>query len=296
MVSYFKDEKRWSYSEPRTVFDVEFNRVGRDTQLSEIWNDILTCNRGSPTKPLVLYFHGSPGLGKTYLLRKLFSKEGFPSEWTEVKEVKFLVLDFGLDGCRQASIYKEDFKEHPDLFALSRLYYVTFAVQSKVTWRQFLKNTVVPLIRAKLTDDLKKLMIKQLKVASGGEKERCVILVDEIMKVELLGVGFANRVRSAVCQWMRELCRVVLFSTLDATFITQECDSGRAVYGVTTLPLLSQTDSISFFNKYIKVDFIDGLERPVERATYIKQLALASGGHPRSIQVACEAWSSYRLI
>ena len=85
MVSYFKDEKSWSYSKPPTVFDAsgkfsEFDIVGRDTQLSEIWNDILYCNHGSPTRPVVLYFHGSPGLGKTYLLRKSFLKKVFRSK------------------------------------------------------------------------------------------------------------------------------------------------------------------------------------------------------------------------
>ena len=131
--------------------------------------------------------------------------------------MKFLVLDFGRDACDEALRYKDDFKDCPGLFALSRLYYVSFAVQTEVTWLDFLRGTVVPLIRAKNNaelDKLEDLMIKELRIASGGEKERCVILVDEIMKVELLGVDFANRVRSAVCQWMRQICNVVLFSGL----------------------------------------------------------------------------------
>ena len=72
MVSYLKDEKRWSYSEPPTVSDAfgkfkEFDGHGRDTQLSKIWKAILTCNTDSPTKPVVLYFHGSPGPGQNLL-------------------------------------------------------------------------------------------------------------------------------------------------------------------------------------------------------------------------------------
>ena len=85
------------------------------------------------------------------------------------------------------------------------------------------------------------------------------------MKVEELGVDFANDVRSAVCKWMGQICRVVLFSTLDATFITQEHDYGRGVHAVTTLPLLSMTDSILFLDKYIKVGIIDNKKRPVDR-------------------------------
>ena len=101
--------------------------------------------------------------------------------------MKFLVLDFGMDDCSQAFTFQDDFEEYPELYALSRLYYVTFAVQSELTWRRFLRDAVVPLIRAKNTAELEKLerlTIKQLKVASGGGKGKCAILVDEIMKVK----------------------------------------------------------------------------------------------------------------
>ena len=130
-------------------FLVAFNRVGRDTQTSRIWKTLLTCNDDSPTKPEVLYLHDSPGLGKTYLLRTLFLLEGVSSEVTRQAEaVKFLVLDFGMDGCNQALKFKDDFEEYPGLFALSRLYYVTFAVQSELTWLRFIPDAVVPLILA----------------------------------------------------------------------------------------------------------------------------------------------------
>ena len=51
---------------------------------------------------------------------------------------------------------------------------MTFAVQTEVTWLDFLRGTVVPLIRAKNNaelDKLEDLMIKELRIASGGEKE-----------------------------------------------------------------------------------------------------------------------------
>ena len=98
MIFYFKEGKCWSYSEPTTIAAAfgpfrDFPRVGRGTQLSEIWTEILSCNNGIENKCSALYFHGSPGLGKTYLLRKIFSKQDFPSKYAEeVEAVKFLVL------------------------------------------------------------------------------------------------------------------------------------------------------------------------------------------------------------
>ena len=248
MISYFKEGEYWSYSEPTTIDAAfgpyrEFPRVGRETQLHEIWKNVLTCNEVSVNRLTALYFHGSPGLGKTYLLRKIFSKQDFPSEDAErVEAVKFLVLDFNRNACSDADGFKEIFKNRPRLFALSRLYYVNFAVQSKLEWTEFLEMTVVPLIVAGLAIQLEKLMKQQLRSFKG--ESRCVILVDEIMKTEELGVDFAKRVRSEVCKWMdRGLCKVVLFSSLDAGFMVLEVtSSGRGVEAVTTLPLLNLTE------------------------------------------------------
>ena len=228
----------------------------------------------------------SPGLGKTYLLRKIFSKQDFPSEYAEaVKAVKFLVLEFNRDACIDAKDFKEYFRSRPKLFALSRLFFVNFSVQSRLTWTRFLRKTVVPLILADLDVELEELMEQQFKTFKG--ESRCVILVDEIMKTEELGVDFADGVRSNVCMWMeRGRCNAVLFSSLDAKFMRKErTASGRNVYAVTTLPLLNFTDSVSFLNDGIKAAFIDGGGNSInDRYTVIRQLALASGGHPRSIE------------
>ena len=113
------------------------------------------------------------------------------------------------------------------------------------------------------------------------------------MKTGILGVDFAEGVRSAVCTWMEgkegvneKLCDAVLFSTLDANFMSKETTaSGRSVHAVTTLPLLSLTESISFLGNGIEATFVDGQGMPItNRDTVVRQLALASGGHPRSME------------
>ena len=125
-------------------------------------------------------------------------------------------------------------------------------------------------------------MEQQLRSFKG--ERRCVVFVDETIKTEEHG---ANRVRSDVCKWMDQgLCNAVLFSCLDAKFMTQEITtSGRAVDAVTTPPLLNLIESILFFDGSIKAEFVDGEGNSVRnREAVVKQLALASGGHPRSIE------------
>ena len=107
----------------------------------------------------------------------------------------------------------------------------------------------MPLIVAGLTSELEELMEQQLRSFKG--ERRCVVFVVETIKTE---EHSANRVRSDVCKWMDQgLCNAVLFSCLDA--------------------------------KFIKAEFVDGEGNSVRnREAVVKQLALASGGHPRSIE------------
>ena len=147
----------------------------------------------------------------------------------------------------------------------------------------------MPLIDAGLIDELEELMEQQLRSFKGNS--RCVILVDEIMKTEVLGDDFSNDVRSEVCKWMdRGLCDVVSLSSLDGGFMIQEVTSTRrSVQAVTTLPLLNLTESMSFLNRNIKAAFVDGEGNSARnREIFVGQLALASGGHPRSIEFIIE--------
>lgn len=290
MIAYFNQEEHWSYSKATTVLAAfgsfkEFARADRESQMHDVWNKILSINTES--KCPAFYFHGSPGLGKTYLLRELFCKRDgdFASNHAQVvKDLKMFVLDFNRNACLEAVAYKDDFRGLWNLFALSRLYYVNFAVQSVVQWVHFLRDAVVPLIRAGFTSSLETLMIEQVKKVRGDS--RCVILVDEIMKVREFGIDFADRVRSIVCCWMDEkLCNTVLFSSLDVKFVIDErSTSHRPVITATTLPLFQLTASFDLLSAEIKAEFVDDEGNEVGRGTVVEQLALVSGGHPRSLE------------
>ena len=127
-------------------------------------------------------------------------------------------------------------------------------------------------------------MIKQMKKVTGDS--RCVVLVDEIMKVRELCIDFAEKVRSSVCCWMDEkLCDTVLFSSLDVKFIIDErSTSHRPVMSATTLPLFQLTASIEFLNKSVTAEFVNGEGNGVDREIVVEQLALVSGGCPRSLE------------
>ena len=304
MNDYFEDKKYWSYEKEVTLEDAfgpseVYPRVGRESQLKEIWTLIGFHRKRMASKSPALYFHGSPGLGKTFLLRKIFEKkEGLPDDYVDfVKTVKFFVLDFNRNACEEAKDYANDFKERKELFALSRLVYVNFAMQSQLTWKDFLREAVVPLIRNGFGSLLEKLMLKKLHKAKG--KGSCVILVDEIMKTEKLGVGFANITRSSACAWMEgeELCDTVLFSSLSDEFMTnEETDSGRSMIAVTTLPLLMIEESASLLSSNIRSTFYNAERNPVNRETVLGILAFVSGGHPRSIEYIIRTCNSLGRI
>ena len=69
---HFRLDEYWCYSEPTTLLDSfgsfrDFETVGREKQLIEVWEQIVKCNPVRKDRNEVLHFHGSPGLGKTHL-------------------------------------------------------------------------------------------------------------------------------------------------------------------------------------------------------------------------------------
>ena len=300
-IQKFFSEGNWTYDGNPTLRASfgkfrDLTRVGRVKELNDIWKHILHSNSSESGKSEVLYFHGSPGLGKTYLLREIFSKKvgDYPPEFeAEVKALKILVLDFNRSVCAEAKVFKDDLKEHANLFVLSRLFYVTFANQDTLAWESFLR-AVVELIRQGYSDTLTTLMKAHIKTIT--KDVRCVILVDELMKTFEVGDTFSEQVRSSICQWIDDgICNVILFSTLDASFITREVTvSGRVVSSVTALPLLEHSHSITLLETNIDITFVDDEGCAVDRDVVFKQLALMSGGHPRSLEYIIDECNRHR--
>ena len=181
MNHHFSLDEYWCYSEPTTLSDSfgsfrEFDRVGRESQLIEVWKRITKSNPTRKDRNEVLYFHGSPGLGKTHLLREIFSKKDgdYPLELKDkVTALRILVLDFNRSACIDACAFREYLHGHENLFALSRLYYVTFARQDNLSWEDFLAVAVVSLIRSGCYVSLKQLIVQ--KIRDITKEGRCAI-------------------------------------------------------------------------------------------------------------------------
>ena len=168
---------------------------------------------------------------------------------------------------------------------MSRLFWIKFAHQKNLTWGAFIEMVLIPMIRANLSTLLLAFMVRHLGNLKIGKK--CVILVDEILIMREIGLEFAEQVRSSICSWMGEIgvCDVVLFSTLDVKFITDERTySGRPVRMATTLPLLKVDESVALFHEQIKLEFVDDEGAHVNGKKLFEMFALVTGGHPRSIQ------------
>ena len=299
MKDHFDDKRYWTYPD-ELMLDATFGeytnlpRGGRVEQMHQLWISILKSNTGDKDKKGVLYFHGSPGIGKTYILRELYSRKvnDIPMDcMSQAEKVNFLVLEFNRGACTE--ICNEDTKllirKHPNLFAMSRLFWVNFADQDNLNWGTFIELVLIPMICANLSTLLLEFMMQYLKVLKIGKK--CVILIDEILKTREIGVQFAEQVRSSICSWMGKMgvCDVVLFSTLDVKFMTDERTySGRPVRLATTLPLLKVDESVALFRDQIKLEFANDEGTPVSQKEVLEMFALVTGGHPRSIQYIIE--------
>lgn len=127
-------------------------------------------------------------------------------------------------------------------------------------------------------------MMEQIKIITSNC--RSLILVDEIMKTIVIGPDFADHVRSRVCDWIDDdHCDVILFSSLDFEFLRNEVTaSGRRVKAVITLPLLEFSGSVTLLTTNVHINFVDDEGNVIESQVVFSQLALTSGGHPRSLE------------
>jgi hypothetical protein len=196
----------------------------RDTQINEILRSIRKLDGKSiKSKCGSLFFHASPGVGKTFLLSQLYSMNA--------RDIHFFVADFNRNSCDDAAPHSNVFLHDPELFILLRLYYVECVDQSKHTWIGFLNKilTYMSTIDSKeVFKDVIRKMLQERVVQSGCRLS--VILVDEILKTQIMcrgsvGVEFSNRCRSYLCRMAdtyTDICNLVVFSSLDVSFMMDE--------------------------------------------------------------------------
>ncbi len=68
-------------------------RVNRLQQMESLWKEICTANDATTSKTKVCYFHASPGMGKTFLLKCLIERHSIPDNYQSLAEnVHFLPI------------------------------------------------------------------------------------------------------------------------------------------------------------------------------------------------------------
>jgi hypothetical protein len=265
--------------------------LGREEQMVAILRTIESSMVHEERNP-VYFLHASPGVGKTRILTELYLKD-FPADKEHLKDkIFFIAADFNRDACadvRDLSLPYANAK----LFVLLRLYYIEFVDQNQTSWERFME------LNYKDTPEKHKIMTFILNQFQNRIKEsgceKIVILVDEILKTEILddsaSANFSNSCRHVLSRLADDHNSplrpdLVLFSTLSAPFMLEEQSAtGRGVYPICTLPLLSMEDSRTILSSGITCEFVNEAHRqPLNRDHCIDLLATICGGHGRSLE------------
>ena len=276
-------------------------RVGRETEIRNIWRKIEMSSTETPAtdthKSTCYYIHGSPGMGKSYILQQLLKKNAndtkdVPEEL--VANTMFVALDLNNDIVNRIEGRSRDLaKWDPSLIPLLRVFHNEFL--KDYSWPVLIGN-VISLSKSSpgAFGANSELMINTIrglltvKCALLGHKY-IVPLVDELGKTRKLAAKWPGKFRSAICSWSDKgsslyFVPLSLFSTLDRKLMLSErTESRRPVKAATTLPLFTLSESILYLEDQLRCSFyFDGF--PADRKQAVEFLAQVSGGHPRSLE------------
>ena len=273
-------------------------RVGREKEIKDIWaviNSPLNCENN---QSICYYIHGSPGMGKSYILQELMRKNINDTKHISqeiVDNTMFIALDFGSDTSNRIADFSRCLSSwDPSLLPLLRVLQQEFLCD--YGWRVLI-GTIIEIF--KMSPDAKQknteLIMNTIrglltaKCALLGHKY-IVLLVDELAKSAKLSAKSPGLFQSAICSWSdsgssRYFAHLTVFSALDRELILQEgALSGRPVVAATTLPLFSLADSVSYLEQLLSRSFYDSNGPLVDRTQAMEFLAHMSSGHPRSLE------------
>ncbi len=199
-------------------------RQGLSSQISEIWKLIKNCFMDSASNRIpCYYFHASPGIGKTFLLKEISKKNikdipSFPDCPNIANKVEFIAISFN-----SITPYNETYESnsnHSDL-VWSRIIFSQF-IDKETSWNRFIVIYNIMKDQMVLNEDvLYKMLIKKYKT-----REMFVFLVDELTKI--LVDSLRNSVRSYLCEMQDRntpIKALAIFSTLDPNSINDKYKS-----------------------------------------------------------------------
>ena len=283
-------------------------RVGRDGEIKRIWTTLYHYDNEG--KASCYYIHGSPGMGKSFILRELMRKNEkdtnhLPKELVE--GTMFVELDFNHGVCTSIEdLFRSLVSYEPSLLPLLRVLHLEF-LRTDYAWVVLVKKAISFI--EKSSDEASTKLV--MSITRGLLKAKCallghkniIVLVDELGKTASLSPEAPDKYRSAICSWSQVgsphyFAHATLFSYLDRELMRREATaSGRPIKAATSLPLLSMPDSMSYLEDQLHCTFFDSNDVPVDRKQVIAYLAQVSGGHPRSLEHLAEGfYTAYQTL
>ena len=218
--------------------------IGRDDEIKRIWTTL--CHNNNEGKTSCYYIHGSPGMGKSFILRELMRKNKNDIKHISkelVESTMFVELDFsngvttsikGLTGSLDSW--------NPSLLPLLRVLHREF-LRTDYAWVVLVKKAIsfVDISPDEASPELIISFITGLlkaKCALLGH-ENIIVLVDELGKTVFLSPESPDKYRSAICSWSQVksphcFAHATLFSCLDRELMRRETpSSGRTIIAAT---------------------------------------------------------------
>ena len=282
-------------------------RVGRDNEIKRIWTALY--HNDNEGKASCYYIHGSPGMGKSFVLRELMRKnkndtKHIPKELVE--GAMFVELDFnhGVSTSIKGLAGSLDSWDS-SLLPLLRVFHREF-LGAEYAWVVLIKKAIS--FVDKSPDEASPELII-IDIIRGLLKAKCallgheniIVLVDELGKADFLSNDSPDKYRSAICSWSQVdsphyFAHKVLFSCLDRELMRRETTaSGRPIKPATSLPLFNMSESMLFLENQLRCSFSDSNGLPVDRKQVIAFLAMVSGGHPRSLEYLVDGCNVIQL-
>jgi len=291
-------------------------RKGRVEELRTIWRGVYRELADGQSRPPFMYFHSSPGVGKTFLLRELAMKrvEGIPENISDFAR-NSLFLSISFDGLMDISFDSNLYDSFPEpaksnFVILWRILFTMFTTEC--TWEKFV-NDIVKVYNGTFYE-LKTWLRNQLNAQYADCKK--ILLIDEIIRLHNHTPGWAEYCRKVITTETKNpesrLFDICITSTLSVELL-QGVESSFAASDsrfipVVNLPMLTMEESRQLFLHYIKDELslkvwdgeknqmlgrqtMDGQEFDGQELI-ARMLAELSGGHGRSIEFLVERLSS----
>jgi len=299
---YLKGNNLWSdvHRAPDTIYHptMDMPRQGRVEELHAIWNNIFKELANSPARPAFMYFHSSPGVGKTFLLRELAMKSSvdIPENVREfAKNSLFISISFSglMEISTDSNLYEHLIPGAKSNFVI--LWRILFSLfTSNCPWDKFI-NDIIKFYKGTYSD--LKIWLKNLVTARYGNCRK-ILLVDEIIRLHALSEGWTDKCRQAIQTETKnpnrlfDLCitstlSVELLKLTDVTSFTAASDT--QLVPIIDLPLLTMEQSsnlILYFIDFYNLKIWDGNHQQMSdgRQLLARMFAELSGGHARSIE------------